>query len=309
VSQVEYRIGSTAPAALPVPQPAAAAAAAPGKGPAAGVRGSVIDIDGWPVPGAVVTVVGMTGRQLGRGTADESGTFTIAVTVPGPATFICAAPGADPIARAITVQPQGLTDLGSVVLDNPRRTSLPEPGLWAIDPVHSMVRAKARHLALSHVEARFTAFSGQVRVVEPIERSIVEVTIDAASIDTGNADRDAHLRSPDFLDVARFPALTYRGDRGVRLSGDRWRVDGRLTIRDVTRPVVLDMTYLGTGQDPWGGNRVALVATTQLARKDYEINWNMGLPGGLVMVGPTVRIDLEVQAVRQDDSDADNTSG
>jgi polyisoprenoid-binding protein YceI len=82
----------------------------------------------------------------------------------------------------------------------------------------------------------------------------------------------------------------------------RWRVDGSLTIRDISRPVALDVTYLGTADDPWGGTRFALVATTQLARKDYEINWNMGLPGGLVLVGPTLRIDLEVQAVRSDES-------
>ena len=85
----------------------------------------------------------------------------------------------------------------------------------------------------------------------------------------------------------------------IRQSDERWRVHGMLTIRDIARAVVLDLSYLGTGPDPWGGTRLALVATTQLNRRDYEINWNMGLPGGLVVVGPTLRIDLDVQAVQQ----------
>jgi polyisoprenoid-binding protein YceI len=295
MSQVEYRAGSAQPAG---PLPVQSVGVAGSAGVAAGLRGVVATVDGWPLPGAAVTVVGLTGQQLGRGTADETGAFTVAVAVPGPATFICAAPGVDPVARSITVKPGEVTDLGSILLDSPRRTALPEPGVWSIDPVHSIVRAKARHLALSHVEGRFTSFSGQIRIVEPIERSGVEVTIDAASIDTGNGDRDGHLRSADFLDVERFPVLTYRSDRVVRLSEDRWRVDGWLTIRDISREVALDVSYLGSGADPWGGTRFALTATTQLARKDYEINWNMGLPGGLVVVGPTLRIDLEVQAVR-----------
>jgi polyisoprenoid-binding protein YceI len=224
----------------------------------------------------------------------------VPVSAAGTATVVIAAPGVDPLARTVSIGSQGVTDLGSVVLGSVRRTSLPTPGLWVIDPAHSIVRAKARHLALSHVEGRFMAFSGQIRIAEPTEASSVEVSIEAASIDTGNAERDAHLRSPDFLEVERFPTLTYRSERVVRHTDERWRVDGSLTIRDITRPVALDVAYLGTGPDPWGGTRIALTATTQLARKDYEINWTMGLPGGFVLVGPTLRIDLEVQAVRQE---------
>jgi polyisoprenoid-binding protein YceI len=137
-------------------------------------------------------------------------------------------------------------------------------------------------------------------VAEPIEASTVTVTLGAASIDTGNPDRDAHLRSADFLDVKQFPALTFRSTGLQRLADDRWRLDGALTIRDVTRDVALDARYGGSGPDPWGGTRMAVVATTQLARRDYEIDWNMGLPGGLTLIGPTLRIDLDVQAVRQD---------
>ncbi|MGC9670489.1 YceI family protein [Planosporangium sp. 12N6] len=262
------------------------------------VRGVVTTGDGWPLPGATVTVVGLTGQQLGRGAADDAGRFAVPVSAAGAATVIVAAPGVDPAARIVSVGAQGVTDLGPIVLGSAQRTSLPASGLWTIDPAHSIVRAKARHLALSHVEGRFMAFSGQIRIADPVERSSVEVSIDTTSIDTGNAERDTHLRSPDFLDVERFPVMAFRSERVVRHTDERWRVDGLLTIRDVTRPVALDVTYLGTGADPWGGTRFALTATTQLARKDYEINWNMGLPGGLVLVGPTLRVDLEIQAVR-----------
>jgi polyisoprenoid-binding protein YceI len=153
---------------------------------------------------------------------------------------------------------------------------------------------------MSRVEGRFTAFTGDIRLTDPIERSSVQATIEAASINTGNAERDAHLRSADFLDVAQFPVLAFRSVRVAR-QGEQWRVSGGLTIRDITHPAVLDVTYLGSGPDSLGGTRMALVATTQIARRDYEMNWNMGVPGGLVVVGPTLRIDLDIQAVLQPD--------
>lgn len=265
-----------------------------------GVRGVVATLDGWPVPGAAVTVLGADGRQLGRASADEGGGFEVPVSQTGPVTVVLAAAGVDPQARAVTVPVRQVADLGVVTLGSVRRAELPERGMWRVDPAHSIVRATARHLAMSRIEGRFTAFAGVIRVADPPERSGVEVTIDAASIDTGNTDRDTHLRSPDFLDVERFPHLTYRSDAVRRESDTRWRVDGWLTIRDVTRPVPLDVTYHGSGPDPWGGTRMALTATTQLARRDFEINWNMGLPGGLVVVGPTLRVDLDIQAVRQE---------
>jgi polyisoprenoid-binding protein YceI len=267
------------------------------------LRGSVATVDGWPVPGATVTVVDPGGRQLGRTAADATGAFEVPVTGVGNGgrvTVILAAAGVDPVARAATLRSAGTHDIGVVVLESRRRAALPEPGVWTIDPAHSIVRATARHLGLSRVEGRFTAFSGTVRIADPIEDSAVDVAIEAASIDTGNAERDTHLWSADFLDVKRFPWITFRSTRLER-TGDRGRLHGELTIRDVTRPVALDVGYLGGGPDPWGGTRIAFLATTELVRADYDMTWNIGVPGGAVMVGPTLRVELEVQAVRRPD--------
>jgi len=264
------------------------------------LRGVVTTADRWPVPGAAVTVLGTGGQQLGRTSTDGGGGFEVPVPGSGIVTVVVTAAGADPRAWSAAVAPTGVTDLGVVLLESAHRTELPEPGRWTVDPVHSIVRATARHLALSRVEGRFTRFTAVIDVAEQVERSTVEVTIEAASIHTGSEDRDTHLRSADFLDVERFPHLTYRSEAVRQVAPAQWQVAGYLTIRDITRPVPLEVTYLGSGPDPWGGTRMALTATTQLVRRDFEINWNMGLPGGLVVVGPTLRVDLDVQAVRED---------
>jgi polyisoprenoid-binding protein YceI len=261
------------------------------------VTGAVTSGDGWPMPGATVTVIDPAGQQLGRAAADETGRFTVRVDRSGPATVIVAAAGVDPVARGTTIDAHSDRDLGTVVLQSAARSHLPAPGTWAIDPAHSIVRATARHLAMSRVEGRFTEVAGTITVADPIEASSVAVTIEAASIDTGNHERDAHLRSADFLDVKQFPALTFRSDRLTPAGADHWSLHGALTIRDITRDVVLDLRYGGSGPDPWGGTRMAATATTQLHRSDYEINWNMGLPGGLTLIGPTLRIELDIQAV------------
>ena len=289
------------PPAVPVPAAPVPAAREPVTVSGPAVRGRIATSDGWPVPGGTVTVVAHGGRQLGRGAADDAGDFAVPVAATGGVvTVILSAAGADPVARAVTVGPDGQGDVGLVVLGSAARTALPAPGLWTIDPMHSTLRATARHLGLARVEGRFTAFSGDVRVADPIEESAVQVTITAASIDTGTGDRDTHLRSPDFLDVERFPFLRYRSTGLTHIAGERWRVDGVLTIRDIAREVPLDLTYLGSGPDPWGGTRAAFTARTQLALRDYAIHWNMALPDGLTVVGPTLRIELDVEAVRVD---------
>ena len=261
------------------------------------IRGALTTGDGWPLPGATVTAVTEAGRQLGRAVTDPAGRFLVPVAAAGRATVIIAAAGLDPVARSVTVD--GDRDLGVIVLGSARQGRPPEPGVWTVDPAHTIVKAGARHLAISRVEGRFTEFAGTVTVADPVESSHVTVVIEAASIDTGNRERDTHLRSPDFLDVKRFPTLTYHGRGLTRLTDDHWRLDGELTIRDITRPVPLDLHYGGSGPDPWGGTRMALTATTELARSDYALTWNMGLPSGLTLIGPTLRIDLDIQAVRQ----------
>ncbi len=262
------------------------------------VTGSVVTGDGWPLSGITVTALGANGAQLGRRATDAAGAFALDVPLTaGPLTLVVAGPGVRPYARTIAAAGPGPVDAGRMVLGDTGSGDRPPAGRWQIDPAHSIVKATARHLALTRVEGRFPDLSGTIEVGEAMRDSRVEVTIEAASLTTGNADRDGHLRSADFLDVERFPALRFRSTGVSPSERGHWRVDGELTIRDITRPVVLDMTYAGSGADPWGGTRAAFTASTQLDRRDYEMGWNIGLPGGLLLVGPTLRIDLDVQAV------------
>ena len=142
-------------------------------------------------------------------------------------------------------------------------STVPAPGNYQIDPSHSSVEAVARHLMVSKVRGRFGVFSGTIVVADDVAQSRVEVEIDATSVDTRDAQRDGHLRSGDFLDVERFPTLTFVSTQ-VDRDGDDWKVRGDLTIRDVTNAVTLDVEYLGQLSDPWGNTRAAFSATTQL---------------------------------------------
>ncbi len=170
---------------------------------------------------------------------------------------------------------------------------------WNFDPAHSAVTFSVRHLVLSKVRGRFAAWRGTVQLdEEDLTHSRVEVSIDAASIETGSADRDAHLRSQDFFDVERFPSLGFRSDRIEALGGDRYRVHGELTIRDVTRDVVLESELSGKAIDPWGNQRVAFTAKTAIDRGDFGLKWNQALETGGVLVGERVDIEIDVQAVK-----------
>ena len=263
------------------------------------VHGEVATRDGWPAPGAVVTVLDDTGSQVARAVTGPGGQFAADLPATGTVTVLVTGTGAAPLVVSAAVGPDGL-DLGRLVAAGTTPDAArPPAGAWAIDPGHSVVRATARHLGMSRIEGRFTDLAGVVTVADPPEASSVEVAITAASITTGNADRDSHLRSADFLDVERFPELRF-SSTAVRVTGpSTLDVEGSLTIRDVTRPVTLATEVTGSGPDPWGGTRLALVARTELARRDYAMAWDMGLPGGLSLVGPTLRVDLDVQAVRQ----------
>jgi polyisoprenoid-binding protein YceI len=172
---------------------------------------------------------------------------------------------------------------------------------WAIDPSHSHVGFGIKHLMIATVRGSFTQVQGTVTGDEsdPTSASI-DITIPTASVTTGDEKRDAHLRSPDFFDVARYPTMTFRGKRVEPRSKEAFRVIGDLTIRDVTREVVLDVDMLGRAKDPWGKEHAAFEATTKIKRGDYGLTWNAALETGGVLVGDEVKISIEAQLLKQD---------
>jgi polyisoprenoid-binding protein YceI len=180
---------------------------------------------------------------------------------------------------------------------------MPDPGMWLIDEAHSTVGFAARHLMISNVRGRFSSFTGSIHVAADPRDSTVDVTIDAASIDTGNADRDTHLRSADFLHVEKYPFITFNG-RGVEVTGPHsFRLPGHLTIRDVTLPITLGVEYEGMAQDASGTDRAAFTATAAIDRDRFGLTWNAALETGGVVVGNRVQIEIEIEAVRQDAED------
>ena len=171
---------------------------------------------------------------------------------------------------------------------------------WQVDGAHSAVNLTVRHMVISKVRGRFTRWNAKLALdTADLSRSAVEVEIDAASIDTGVGDRDTHLRSADFLDAGKFPTLRYLSRRVEAPSKDRLRIVGDLTIRDVTREVVLDVEYGGQGKDPWGNQRVGFSATTSINRKDFGLTWNQALETGGLLVADRLDIEIELQAIRQ----------
>jgi polyisoprenoid-binding protein YceI len=168
---------------------------------------------------------------------------------------------------------------------------------WNIDPTHSQVEFSVRHMMFTDVKGSFNGIEGAVHLdAENLAGSSVEVSIDAASVDTRNADRDNHLRSGDFFDVEVFPTLTFKST-AVAGSGDRFQVTGDLTIRGVTKSVTLDAEQLGTGKDPWGNQRAGFRGETKISRKEFGLTWNAALETGGVLVGDDIKIVLELQTV------------
>ncbi|NGO67433.1 YceI family protein [Streptomyces boncukensis] len=264
-----------------------------------GVRARVRTRDGWAVRHAVLTVTDMTGTQVLRAEADEEG--NVRTTEPldaGPYTVIATAIGYAPAASTALVTASGRADLGTLVLARQGGVELPPPGPWTIDPAHSSVAARAQHLGMTSVHGRFTEFDGRIEIAEDPEKSRVEALIQAASIDTGNAQRDQHLRSADFLDTAEHPHITYRGTGAIPQGPDRWTVRGELSLHGVVREVDLDLGYLGTGPDPWGGVRASFRATAELRRADFAMNYNQIVAAGIAAVGTTLKVELDIQAVQ-----------
>lgn len=177
-------------------------------------------------------------------------------------------------------------------------TNRPAPGTWAVDRSHTRLGFVAKHLMVTKVRGAFTDFDATVHIGETPEESSAEAVIRTASLTTGDEKRDGHLRSPDFLDVEAYPEMRFRST-GIRAAGDdAYEIDGELTIKDVTGPVVLHATFEGVTGDPWGGERAGFSAWTEIDREDWGMTWNVALETGGLLVSKKVKLELDVQAVR-----------
>ncbi len=170
---------------------------------------------------------------------------------------------------------------------------------WQIDTAHSSIDFSVRHMMISTARGSFTKFSGTVDIneAEPA-RSSVEVQIEAASIDTRDAQRDAHLRSADFFDVEKYPYLTFKSKRVEIVDESHGRIIGDLTIRDVTREVVLDTEFTGQAKSPWGTTSVGFEAQTKISRKEWGLTWNVALETGGWLVGDEIKINIQLEVVQ-----------
>jgi polyisoprenoid-binding protein YceI len=169
---------------------------------------------------------------------------------------------------------------------------------WTIDAAHTGIQFVARHMVITKVRGAFKSFRGSIALDEvDLTKSSVDLTIDAASIDTAEPKRDGHLRSADFFDVEKYPTLTFES-KSIAKSGDSYKVTGDLTMHGVTRQVVLDAHLEGKGKDPWGGERIAFEAKGSLNREDFGLRWNQVLEAGGLLVSTKIDIELEVQAVK-----------
>jgi polyisoprenoid-binding protein YceI len=175
-------------------------------------------------------------------------------------------------------------------------TQVPAPGVYDIDSKHTSVEFVARHLMISKVRGRFDDVEGTITVADVPEESSVQVKIGAASVSTGEDQRDAHLRSGDFFDVDTHPHWTFTST-AVEQDGDGWKVTGDLTISGVTKPVVLDVEFEGANIAPWGSAALGFSASTEIDREQWGLTYNQVLETGGVMVGKKIRIELSVEAV------------
>lgn len=169
---------------------------------------------------------------------------------------------------------------------------------WNIDNSHSSIGFTVRHMVFAKVHGRFDKWTAKLEMDDAnVTASKVTVEIDASSINTNEEKRDGHLKSGDFLDVAKFPHVTFASKR-VEKKGDHLHLIGDLTIHGVTKEVSLETEQTGAGKDPWGNARVAFTAKTSIARKDFGLTWNQALEAGGVLVGDKVEIEIEIQAVK-----------
>jgi polyisoprenoid-binding protein YceI len=258
----------------------------------------VLDPVNQPLGAADVTVTELRSHQVSaRGTTDPYG-FFMAVLPPGSYSLLVAAQGLEPHRETIEVVADAGPSPQRVWLQSARQLELPVTGTWLFDPPHTAIRFIAKHVGMAHVHGRFERFEGRIQIVEDMSQSRVHVRIDASSITTGNNTRDTHLRSADFLDVDQFPYIDFTSTRFAYRGGSKWTLQGTLTMHGVSRSVALDTTYLGMVNGGYGEElRCAALAKTELHREDYTLNWRSMLARGIAVVGPTVQLELDVQAM------------
>ena len=175
---------------------------------------------------------------------------------------------------------------------------------WKIDSAHSEINFTVRHMMISNVRGRFENFAGSVEFdLENPKNSSVEVEINADSINTREPQRDAHLKSADFLDVETYPHIVFKSTEIEVLGENTGRIHGNLTIKDVTRPVVLDVTYAGQAKSPWGATSAGFTASTKINRKDWGLTWNVALETGGWLVSEEIKIDLEMEIIKQTETE------
>ncbi|MCA9952263.1 MAG: YceI family protein [Anaerolineales bacterium] len=176
---------------------------------------------------------------------------------------------------------------------------------WQIDPAHSSIQFTVRHMMISKVRGNFEKFSGTIDFTEENPaNSTVSVEIDAASINTREEQRDGHLKSPDFLNVAEFPTLTFKSTRVEPSSSDEGKLIGDLTIRDITKEVVLDVEYVGKAKSPWGTTSAGFSGSTTINRTDWGLTWNQTLETGGILVGDKIKIDIELELIEVAEQEA-----
>lgn len=171
-------------------------------------------------------------------------------------------------------------------------------GTYTIDPSHTRIGFSTRHAMVTKVRGAFNEVEGSATTGPNLEGASIEVTMQAASIDTRSADRDGHLKSADFFDVETYPTLTFRSTEVTAVDGDTLRVTGDLTIKDVTRPVTVDFEFAGAAQDPFGNERIGFEGSTVVNRKDFGLTWNAALETGGVLVSEKVTLEFEISAIK-----------
>ncbi|MGW0820744.1 YceI family protein [Streptomyces sp. NPDC002845] len=258
----------------------------------------VLDPVSEPMGGADVQVTELDSHRIAaRGTTDPYG-FFMAVVPPGRYSLLIMAEGLEPHRETVDV----VEDIGPrperIWLQTARQLELPPPGTWLFDPPHTAIRFIAKHVGMAHVHGRFERFEGGIQIMQDMTQTRVHVRIDASSINTGNTTRDTHLRSADFLDVKRHPYIDFTSTRFAYRGGSKWTLHGSLTMHGVSRSVSLDTSYLGMVNGGYGEElRCAAQAKAELHREDYTLNWRSMLARGIAVVGPTVRLELDVQAM------------